>query len=209
ALEAASAGAWMRPFEAAEPRLALGVDLAAVERLALRLVAENLVGRIELGKLHRRLGVVLVGVGMQFLGQLAEGLLDFVLARRPRHPQNLVGVSHPVQLPNGARLAAHFPGSMWCWCCHTATRIGQGGAGRGPRAAMARRRDAAGSGAVEPAQGLYFPFTTLRAAGFALQPGLGAVVHVAGQEIAANDAVLGVGGGDRCDGAACARARIL
>src|SRR5215470_11019586 len=89
----------MRALEAVEARLSLRVDLAAVERLALRLVAEDLVGRVEFGELHRRLGIVLVGVGMQLLGQLAVGLFDVVLARRPRHPQNLVGVAHSLQLP--------------------------------------------------------------------------------------------------------------
>ena len=80
--------------ETLEARLALGVDLAVVERLALIRIAEDLVGRVDLGELPRRLGVVLVGVGMQLLGKLPERLLDVVLARRPRHPQNLVGVAH-------------------------------------------------------------------------------------------------------------------
>jgi hypothetical protein len=43
------------PFEAAKARLALGVDLAAVEGLALILVADDLVGGVELGKARRRL----------------------------------------------------------------------------------------------------------------------------------------------------------
>ena len=46
-------------------------------------------------------------------------------------------------------------------------------------------------------------------AGFALQPGLRAAGHIARQEIAAGLAVLGIGGGDRSDGAARARARIF
>ena len=58
-------------FEALEARLALGVDLAVVEGLALLVVADDLVGRIELGETRGRLRVVLVGVGMQLLGELA------------------------------------------------------------------------------------------------------------------------------------------
>src|SRR4029453_18668956 len=44
-------------FEALEARLALGIDLAAIERLALALLAQDLVGRVQLGKARRRLGV--------------------------------------------------------------------------------------------------------------------------------------------------------
>jgi hypothetical protein len=40
----------IRTFEAGEARLAFGVDLAVVEGLALLLVAENLIRRIQLGK---------------------------------------------------------------------------------------------------------------------------------------------------------------
>src|SRR5262245_16189088 len=101
-----------------------------------------------------------------------------------------------------ARLAPTSRESMWCWCCHTATRIDGAGGPRPIRPPLALCP-------IEPAQGLYFPFTTLRAAGLALQPGLGAVAHVAGQEVAAHDAVLRIGGGDRRDGAARARAGIL
>src|SRR5262245_5404568 len=134
-LEAATRMARMGALEAMETRLALGIDLAAVEGLALRLVTEDFVGGIELGKLHRRLGVVLVGVGMKLLGQLAVGLLDVVLARRPRHPQNLVGVSHPVQLPNAFAIRAGSRESMWYRCCHPATRMcGCGSARQAPAA---------------------------------------------------------------------------
>ena len=63
-------------FEALEARLALGVDLAAVERLALVVVADDLVGAVELGELVRRLRVLLVGVRVQLLRELAIGLLD-------------------------------------------------------------------------------------------------------------------------------------
>ncbi len=51
-------------FEALEARLALGIDLAAVERLALVGIADDLVGGVQLRKARRRLRVVLVGVRM-------------------------------------------------------------------------------------------------------------------------------------------------
>src|SRR5450631_46427 len=85
----------LRTFEAAEAWLALGVDLAVVERLALLVVAGDLVGGVELGEARGRLGVVLVGVGMQLLGEPPVGALDLGLARTLRYPQDLVGVAHP------------------------------------------------------------------------------------------------------------------
>ncbi len=57
--------------KALKPRLALGVDLAAIERFALVLVAEHFMRGVQLGKARRCLWIVLVGVGMQFLGKLA------------------------------------------------------------------------------------------------------------------------------------------
>ena len=68
-------------LEALEARLALGVDLAAVECLALVGIADDLVGGVELGKTRGRLRVVLVGVRMQFLRKPAIGALDVALAR--------------------------------------------------------------------------------------------------------------------------------
>ena len=63
-------------FEAMESRLALGVDLAAVEGLALLVVADDFVGGVELGELRGRLVVLFVGVGMQLFGKLAVGAFD-------------------------------------------------------------------------------------------------------------------------------------
>ena len=82
-------------FKALEARLALRVDLAAVERLALVVVADDLVGAVELGELGRRLRVLLVGIRVQLLRKLAISLLDVFLARAFRHPQHLIGVAHP------------------------------------------------------------------------------------------------------------------
>ena len=88
----------MRALEAREARLAFGVDLAVVERLALLLVAENFIGAVQLGEAAGRFRIVRVGVWMQLLGELPEGALDVARARPPRHPQNLIGVAHSVKL---------------------------------------------------------------------------------------------------------------
>ena len=56
------------PFKALKARLAFGIDLAAIEGLALVGFAEDLVGRVELGEARGRLRVVLVGVRVQLLG---------------------------------------------------------------------------------------------------------------------------------------------
>src|SRR3954466_2362648 len=81
-------------FEAAEAWLAFGIDLAAVECLAFVIVTEDFVGRIELGKTRGRLRIGFVGVGMQLLGELAEGALHLRFVRTLRYPQDLVGVPH-------------------------------------------------------------------------------------------------------------------
>ena len=70
-----------KALKALETRLAFGVDLAAVERLALVLIAEEFVGGIQLGKARRRLRIVLVGVGMQLLGEPPVGALDVARTR--------------------------------------------------------------------------------------------------------------------------------
>src|SRR6185436_17566291 len=84
-----------------ESRLALGVDLAAIELLALVLVADDLVGGIDLGKACSRLRIVLGVVGVMLLGELAIGTLDRRSAGAPRHPQDLIGVAHPSGLLQG------------------------------------------------------------------------------------------------------------
>src|SRR5208283_1741590 len=65
---------------------------------------------------------------------------------------------------------------------------------------------------LRPLQGLEradFPDALFLLAGFALHPGLRAALDIARQEIPAGLAVLGIGRGDRGDGAACAGARIF
>src|SRR6202048_75453 len=131
-LEAASAGAPARiaaarktaTRKALEPWLALGIDLAAIELLALVLVADDLVGRVQLGKARRRFRIVLVGIGVMLLGELSIGALDRRSAGAPRHPQDLIGVAHPSRLLHGKsnvkRRALCPPrfhlGSSWHFC---------------------------------------------------------------------------------------------
>src|SRR6185503_4639061 len=54
-----------------------------------------------------------------------------------------------------------------------------------------------------------FPPALVDAAALALQPGLRARAHIARQEVAAHEAVLRVGRGDRRDGPARTRLRVL
>jgi hypothetical protein len=63
------------PFEGGVNRLALRVDFAGVEGFALGLVAQDLVGAVDLGKALGRLGIVAIGVGVQFLASRRNALL--------------------------------------------------------------------------------------------------------------------------------------
>src|SRR3546814_5712178 len=51
--------------------IAVAVDLAAIILRALRLVGQQVIGLGDVGEFLRRLGIVLVLVGVQFLGELA------------------------------------------------------------------------------------------------------------------------------------------
>ena len=96
-------------------RLAVGADLAAIELAALFRVADDLVGRIDLGELLLRLGIVLVLVGMVFLGEFAEGLLDLIRARALGNTQYVVRISH-IYKPIPAqpvRRRAHVSAVIW------------------------------------------------------------------------------------------------
>jgi hypothetical protein len=86
-------------LEAAECRLALGIDLAAIERLALVLVFEELMSGVQLGKARRRLRVVLVGVGMQLLGKAPIGALDVGCTCFAIEAKDLIGITHPPRTP--------------------------------------------------------------------------------------------------------------
>src|SRR5215470_12331962 len=122
AAEIASAA---KPLEATKFRLALGVDLAAIVCLALIFLAEDLVGRVHLGKALSRLGVILVGVGVQLLGKLSKCALDRGCIRILFHPQHFIGVAHCKSLRFGAgfqpRLFGSNVGVMWGYCDNFAT----------------------------------------------------------------------------------------
>src|ERR1700730_17584888 len=63
--------------------------------------------------------------------------------------------------------------------------------------------------ALQRPQAAHGPFALMDAASIALQPRLRAVTHIARQEIAAGEAVLAVGTGDRRDRAARAGAGVF
>jgi hypothetical protein len=94
-----AAGLRAKALEAAEARLALAIDLAIVEGFAFLVVAKNFVSRVQLGKARGCLRIVLVGVGVQFLGELAEGAFDLRFIRILAYPQNFIGVPHRLVAP--------------------------------------------------------------------------------------------------------------
>src|ERR1700716_253749 len=110
-LKPARARTRVAAWKALEARLALGIDLAAIELLALVLVADDLVGRIDFGKARGGLRIVLVVVGVVLLGKLAIGALDRRSAGAPRHPQDLIGVAHPSRLLHG-KSVLKIPGKI-------------------------------------------------------------------------------------------------
>src|SRR5262249_38099369 len=63
-------------LKALEARLALGVDLAAIEGLALVRLAQDFIGSVQLGKARGCPRVMLVGVRMQLLRLPAERTFD-------------------------------------------------------------------------------------------------------------------------------------
>src|SRR5579862_2131109 len=89
-----------KTLEALETRLAFGIDLAAVEGLALVGIAQDFMGGIDLGKARGGLGIMLVGVRMQLLGKPPEGSLDLRGARALGYPKHLIGVAHSRDLPS-------------------------------------------------------------------------------------------------------------
>src|SRR3546814_11801426 len=74
--------------------IAVAVDLAAVILRALRLVGQQVVRLGDVGEFLRRPGIVLVLVGMQFIGELALGGLDFRLTRTLRNALGGPGHGH-------------------------------------------------------------------------------------------------------------------
>src|SRR5262249_61753824 len=81
-----------------ETRPVPGVDLDAFEGFALVSLAQNFISSVQLGKPRRCPRVVLVGVRMQLLGLPAESALDLGGTRGLRHPQDVIGVTHPQSL---------------------------------------------------------------------------------------------------------------
>ena len=61
---------------------------------ALLLVGEQVIGAGDGGEELRRIGFVLIAIGVQFLGELAIRLLDLVFARPARHAKQLVRIGH-------------------------------------------------------------------------------------------------------------------
>ena len=72
----------------------------------LRLSSSPMISLAEfnLGKPRRGFRIVLVGVGVMLLGELAIGALDRRSAGAPRHPQDLIGVAHPSRLLQGNQM---------------------------------------------------------------------------------------------------------
>src|SRR5262249_59819195 len=95
AIASSRPGACAETFEAAETGFALSVDLAAIEGLALVLVAEQFMCGVQLGETGGCFGIVLVGVGMQFFGEPAVGAFDLACIRLAIYAQDFVGITHP------------------------------------------------------------------------------------------------------------------
>src|SRR5579871_2737270 len=99
-MEITRSGSWPKAASAGiEPaRIAVGVDHALIEFLPLLLVAQNIVGSAYFLKplLCRRIAAL--GVGMMFLRQRAESLLDVGFARALRNTQNVIGVTHALPI---------------------------------------------------------------------------------------------------------------
>ena len=85
-LVAACEAAAIAPRERVD-RIAVRIDFPPVEAGALALVRQEVVGRCDGRETFGSLGIVLIAVGMQFLRQLAIGLLDLVLARAARNTE--------------------------------------------------------------------------------------------------------------------------
>jgi hypothetical protein len=83
-----------KALKSLEPRLAFGVDLAAVELRPLALVADHFISGVDFGKPLLGPHIALVAIGMAFLGQLAVGALDFRRAGRPVNAKHVIWVTH-------------------------------------------------------------------------------------------------------------------
>ena len=75
-------------------RIAVDINLPPVEAGAFVLVGQQVIGVGRGGEFFRSLRIVLVPVGMQFLGQLAIGGFDLRLAGATGDAQSGIGISH-------------------------------------------------------------------------------------------------------------------
>src|ERR1700722_7142241 len=132
----ARAGAAAESLKSLEARLALGIDLAAVECFALVILAEDFIRRIDFGKARRRIGIVLVGVGMQFFRKAPEGTFDVGCTRLAIDAQHLIGISHSPWTPFGSGAGpacpALFDSTMWDFADRPAMRTLAASALTGP-----------------------------------------------------------------------------
>src|SRR5690606_26687851 len=81
-------------IESRELRLALGIDLAAIEARPLVLVRKQVVGRAHFREALLRLRIIRILVGVIALGKPAERPLDLRLTRRAAHLEHVIGVAH-------------------------------------------------------------------------------------------------------------------
>jgi len=77
-------------------RIALAIDFAAIKLGALGLVGQQIIGAGDVGKSLRRVGFVLVAIGVQFLGELAIGALDVRFGRGAGYAKRAVRIAHAV-----------------------------------------------------------------------------------------------------------------
>jgi len=74
--------------------IAVSVDLAPVILRALGLVRQQIIGARHFGEFLRRVGLVLVAIGMQLLGELAIGALDVGLGGRAGYAEQGIKIAH-------------------------------------------------------------------------------------------------------------------
>ena len=80
-------------LELRRARLAFRIDLAAIERLALRVITNDLVGRAHFRETLFRLWLLAL-VGVVLLGELAKRGFDFRRARRLGYAKNVIWITH-------------------------------------------------------------------------------------------------------------------
>ena len=111
-----AAGLRTRAGKALEAGLAFGINFATVIGFALILIAEDFIRSIQFGEFGGGFRVLLVGVGMQLLRQLAVRALDGSRIGSLGHPQELIGVAHSSKTPvvplKGGRIPAYLTANV-------------------------------------------------------------------------------------------------